>query len=274
MVLSRPGRSGGDGPGVEAIGGCVYKRRALNTRLSSVTSAGNFCVSRGALQKCRGEASTKNEPNWYFVPVQKKGSESRSSRFEPDFVDFFFKRFESTLKTNKQTNLNKSQPTNIVLWGLVGYMPTNVVNSLSPLSGCHAVRFCPRTSSRRRMGVTINSPTKGRVEVVQLNCCDTTINWKYPFLTGPEGGSNLILVNEYTCPSRIKWYVYVVKNCATYLCRITFIQRIFVVEILMLYKHIMSFKVIYVIQHNMSLTKPLRGGEYDDRDLNVRMFKV
>jgi len=31
-------------------------------------------------------------------------------------------------------------------------------------------------------------PTKGRVEVVQLNCCDTTINWKYPFLTGPERG--------------------------------------------------------------------------------------
>jgi len=31
-------------------------------------------------------------------------------------------------------------------------------------------------------------PTKGRVEVVQLNCCDTTINWKYPILTGPERG--------------------------------------------------------------------------------------
>jgi len=54
--------------------------------------------------------------------------------------------------------------------------------------GCHAVRFCPRTSSRRRMGVTLNSPTKGRVEVVQLNCCDTTINWKYPFLIGSERG--------------------------------------------------------------------------------------
>ena len=43
-----------------------------------------------------------------------------------------------------------------------------------------------RTSSHRRMGATLNSPTKGRVEVVQLSCCDTTINWKYPFLTGPE----------------------------------------------------------------------------------------
>jgi len=57
-----------------------------------------------------------------------------------------------------------------------------------PASGCHAVRCCPRTSCRRSMGVTLNCPTKGRVEVVQLNCCDTTINWKYPFLTGPERG--------------------------------------------------------------------------------------
>ena len=47
-----------------------------------------------------------------------------------------------------------------------------------PASGCHAVRFCPRTSSHRRMWVTSNSPTKGRVEVIQLNCCYTTINWK------------------------------------------------------------------------------------------------
>jgi len=47
-----------------------------------------------------------------------------------------------------------------------------------PASGCHAVRFCPRLSSRQRMGVTLNSPTKGQVEVVQLNCCDMTINCK------------------------------------------------------------------------------------------------
>jgi len=35
---------------------------------------------------------------------------------------------------------------------------------------------------------TLNSPTKGRVEELQLRCCDTTINWRYPFLTGPERG--------------------------------------------------------------------------------------
>ena len=49
-------------------------------------------------------------------------------------------------------------------------------------------------------GTTLTSPTKGRVEVVQLNSCDTTINWKYPFLTGLERGSNRVLVNEYICP--------------------------------------------------------------------------
>ena len=45
-----------------------------------------------------------------------------------------------------------------------------------PASTCHAVQFCPRTSSRRRMEVTTNSPAKERVEVVQLNCCYMTIN--------------------------------------------------------------------------------------------------
>ena len=45
-----------------------------------------------------------------------------------------------------------------------------------------------RTSSCRRMGATLNSPTKGRVEVLKLSCCDTTIKWRYPFLTGPERG--------------------------------------------------------------------------------------
>ena len=55
-------------------------------------------------------------------------------------------------------------------------------------SGCHAIRFCPSTSSHRRMGATLNSPTKGRVEELQLRCCDTTLNWRYPVLTGPERG--------------------------------------------------------------------------------------
>ena len=88
VILSRPGRSGGDEPGVEAIGGC----RALNTRLSSGTSAGTFACPAGPYRKCWDEAGTKNEPKWYFVPVQKKGSESRSSRFEPKISLISFSR--------------------------------------------------------------------------------------------------------------------------------------------------------------------------------------
>jgi len=72
-VLSRPRRSGEDEPGVEAIRSCVHTRRALNTRLSSGTSAGIFACPAGPYRNCRGEAGTKNEPKWYFVPIQKKG---------------------------------------------------------------------------------------------------------------------------------------------------------------------------------------------------------
>jgi len=71
--LSGPGRSGGDEPGFEAIGGCVHKRRALNTRLSSGTSAGTFAVSAGPYRNYQDETGTKNEPGRFFVPVQKKG---------------------------------------------------------------------------------------------------------------------------------------------------------------------------------------------------------
>ena len=73
MILSRPGRSGGDEPGFEAIGGCVHERRALNTRLSSGTSAGTFAVSAGPYINYRVESGTKNEADTLFVPLQKKG---------------------------------------------------------------------------------------------------------------------------------------------------------------------------------------------------------
>jgi len=73
VILSGPGRSGGDEPGVEAIRGCVHKRRALNTRLSSGTSAGTFAVSAGPYRNYQAEAGTKHEPDTFFVPLQKKG---------------------------------------------------------------------------------------------------------------------------------------------------------------------------------------------------------
>ena len=50
-----------------------HKRRTLNTRLSSGTSAGTFACPAGSYRNC--EAGTENEPNWYFVPDQKKNPE-------------------------------------------------------------------------------------------------------------------------------------------------------------------------------------------------------
>jgi len=69
VILSRPGRSGEDEPGDEAIGSCVHKRRAFNTRLSSGTSAGTLACPAGSYRNCRGKAGTKNELKWYFVPI-------------------------------------------------------------------------------------------------------------------------------------------------------------------------------------------------------------
>jgi len=72
-MLSGPGRSGGDEPGVEEIRDCVHKRCALNTRLSSGTSAATLDVSAGSYRNYQAEAGTKNEPDTIFVPLQKKG---------------------------------------------------------------------------------------------------------------------------------------------------------------------------------------------------------
>jgi len=60
-------------PGFEGIGGCVHKRRTLNTRLSSGTSAGTFAVSADPYRNYQSEAGSKNEYDTFFVPVQKKG---------------------------------------------------------------------------------------------------------------------------------------------------------------------------------------------------------
>jgi len=61
VVFSRKGRSGGDEPGGLArqleVGN--HKRRTLNTRLSSGTSAGTFAVSAGPYIKYSIEAGTK-----------------------------------------------------------------------------------------------------------------------------------------------------------------------------------------------------------------------
>ena len=44
-----------------------------DTRLSSGTSAGTFAVSAGPYRNYQAEAGTKNEPDTFLVPIQKKG---------------------------------------------------------------------------------------------------------------------------------------------------------------------------------------------------------
>ena len=68
-----------------------HKQRTLNTRLSSGTSAGTFAVSTGPYINFRDEAGTKNEPD-IFLYISKKGSENRSSRFEPKISWISFSR--------------------------------------------------------------------------------------------------------------------------------------------------------------------------------------
>jgi len=75
-----------------------HKRHTLNTRQSSGTSAGTFAVSAGPYIHYCAEAGTKNEPDTFFVPVQKKGW-----KIDPHvsniLADFFFRGFRSTLKS-------------------------------------------------------------------------------------------------------------------------------------------------------------------------------
>jgi len=68
------------------------KRRPLNTRLSSGTSAGTFAVSTGPYRNYHAKAGTKNEPWHVFGTISKKGLENRSSRFEPKNSGLSFSR--------------------------------------------------------------------------------------------------------------------------------------------------------------------------------------
>ena len=68
------------------------KRRSLNTRLSSGTSAGTFAVSAGPYIYHHAKAGTKNERWHVFGTISKKGTENRSSRFEPKNLWLSFSR--------------------------------------------------------------------------------------------------------------------------------------------------------------------------------------
>jgi len=76
VVLSRPGGSGEDEPGVEAIASYVHKRRALNTRLSSGTSAGTFACPTGPYRNCRGEGGTKTNQSDILYHFKKRVQKS------------------------------------------------------------------------------------------------------------------------------------------------------------------------------------------------------
>ena len=85
-VSSGPGRST---PSFEAIRGCVHERRALNTQLSSITSVGTFAVSAGPYRNYQAEAGTKNAPDTFFVPIEKKGKiNPHVSNIIKDLVNF------------------------------------------------------------------------------------------------------------------------------------------------------------------------------------------
>ena len=91
VLLSGPGRSGGDEPGVEAIGGCVHNRRALKTQLFSSTSAGTFACPV-ALKRNFTSRNRYEKWTWHvFCTSSKKGLQNRSTLFEPKISWIFFR---------------------------------------------------------------------------------------------------------------------------------------------------------------------------------------
>ena len=127
MILSRPGRSGGDEPGFEAIRGCVHKRRALNTRLSSGTSAGTFAVSAGPYINYRVEAGTKNEPDTFFCTTSKKGRKIDPHVSNLRSREFLFSRGSGPpLRAPFRVDLNplKKEINEILVWNVRIDFPT------------------------------------------------------------------------------------------------------------------------------------------------------
>jgi len=82
VILLRPGRSGEDEPGLEAIRN--HKRRSLNTRLSSGTSANTSCRSRNA-----PGSMIRSDLFWYGNNLKMKPTYG-----EKNLLDIFFWRVQ------------------------------------------------------------------------------------------------------------------------------------------------------------------------------------
>ena len=116
------------------------KRRSLNTRLSSGTSAGTFAVCAGPYRNYHSNAGTKNEPGHVFGTISIKGLENWSSRFEPknSWLSFSrgsgppLKRFEiwatHVIETPKPRDCPGPLP---LLSFLLGFQRPNLITGLS-----------------------------------------------------------------------------------------------------------------------------------------------
>ena len=69
-----------------------HKRRSLNTRVSSGTSAGSSLVPRGLTENAEAKQVRKTNRTDILYQIAKKWSENRSSRFEPKISLISFSR--------------------------------------------------------------------------------------------------------------------------------------------------------------------------------------
>jgi len=105
------------------------------------------------------------------------------------------------------------------VWKHMHIFILNISSNMSRQRVARNMVLSQKKSSRRRIGVTTNSPAKGRVEVVQLNCYFKTINWKYLFLTVPDWSLKRVTIGVLYifCMSLQSWSVFVccIKLCDT-----------------------------------------------------------
>jgi len=160
------------------------KRRALNTRLSSGTSAGTFAVSAGPYINYHAKAGTKNEPWHVFGTISKKGFENRSSRFEPKNLWLSFSRGSgpplinspkikkiqnqelSYIHTRKNTHWTSTLPSH-----------TTIPRHRSRLHPSHSLSYRDKYNQKTHSNYTMNKSTTSHF----LRCTEKTLTtFSYP----------------------------------------------------------------------------------------------